>query len=89
MGILLDVTNVQAQPGYRRIIQFENGELRRFDMSPYMDQKPWLKLKGSPLFYRAKVEYGTVVWPGEIDIDPETLYELSELLEPSSVEVAT
>ncbi len=89
MGILLDVTNVQAQPGYRLIIQFENGELRRFDMSPYMDQKPWLKLKGSPLFYRAKVEYGTVVWPGEIDIDPETLYELSELLEPSSVEVAT
>ena len=89
MGILLDVTKVQAQPGYRLIIQFENGELRRFDMSPYMEQKPWLKLKGSPLFYRARVEYGTVVWPGEIDIDPETLYELSELLEPSSVEVAT
>lgn len=81
MGTLLDVTNVQAQPGYRLIIQFENGELRRFDMSPYMDQKPWLKLKGSPLFYRARVAYGTVVWPGEIDIDPETLYELSELLE--------
>lgn len=89
MGILLDVTNVQAQPGYRLIIQFENGGRRRFDMSPYMDQKTWLKLKCSPLFYRAKVEYGTVVWPGEIDIDPETLYELSELLEPSSVEVAT
>jgi hypothetical protein len=84
MGILLDVTAVQAQHGHRLIIQFENGELRRFDMSPYMDQKPWIKLKDSPLFYRAKVEYGTVVWPGEIDIDPETLYELSELLEPAS-----
>ncbi len=84
MGILLDVTVVQAQPGHRLIIQFENGELRRFDMSPYMDQKPWVKLKNSPLFYRAKVEYGTVVWPGDIDIDPETLYELSELLEPAS-----
>jgi hypothetical protein len=84
MGILLDVTVVQAQPGNRLIIQFENGELRRFDMSPYIDQKPWVKLKNSPLFYRAKVEYGTVVWPGDIDIDPETLYELSELLEPSS-----
>ena len=89
MGILLDVTNVQAQPGYRLIIQFENGELRRFDMSPYMDQPPWRKLKGSPLFYRARVAYGTVVWPGEIDIDLETLYELSELLEPASVEVTT
>lgn len=89
MGILLDVTKVQAQPGYRLIIHFENGDRRRFDMSFYMDQPPWRKLKGSPLFYQARVAYGTVVWPGEIDIDPETLYELSERLEPSSVEVAT
>ena len=53
-------------------------------MSPYIDQKPWVKLKESPLFYRAKVEYGTVIWPVEIAIDPETLYELSELFEPYS-----
>jgi len=86
MGILLDVINVQALPGHKLIMRFENGERRRFDMSPYMDQKPWVKLRESPLFYLAKVEYGTVVWPGEIDIDPETLYELSELLETSSVE---
>jgi len=82
MGILLDVTKVQVRPAYQLIIQFENGEIRHFDMSPYMDQKPWVKLKDSPLFYRAKVEYGTIVWPGEIDIDPETLYELSVLVEP-------
>ncbi len=25
----------------------------------------------------AKVEYGTVVWPGNIDIAPETLYDRS------------
>ncbi|MEI7870045.1 MAG: DUF2442 domain-containing protein [Candidatus Methylumidiphilus sp.] len=86
MGILLDVMNVQAQPGYKLVMHFENGELRRFDMSPYMDRKPWVNLKNSPLFYRARVEYGTVVWPGEIDIDPETLYELSELIEPSSLD---
>jgi hypothetical protein len=83
MGILLDVIKVEALPGYKLVMRFENGELRRFDMSPYMDRKPWAKLKNSPLFYRATVEYGTVVWPGEIDIDPETLYELSEPLEPA------
>lgn len=84
MGILLDVVNVHAQPDYKLLMQFENGEIRRFDMSPYMNQKPWVMLKNSPLFYLAKVEYGTVVWPEEIDIDPETLYELSELVEPYS-----
>jgi hypothetical protein len=26
----------------------------------------------------ARVEYGTVVWPGNIDIAPETLYDRSE-----------
>ena len=82
MGILLDVINVQAQPGHKLVMEFENGELRCFDMSPYIDQKPWAKLKNSPLFYRASVEYGTVVWPGEIDIDPKTLYELSEPINP-------
>ena len=25
-------------------------------------------------FSLARVEYGTVVWPGDVDISPETLY---------------
>ncbi|MFA7399655.1 MAG: hypothetical protein WCZ98_04145 [Sideroxydans sp.] len=27
------------------------------------------------MFHRATVAYGTVIWPGEIDIAPETLYD--------------
>lgn len=81
MSMLLDVVSVKAQANYGLILRFENGETRRFDMSPYIDQKPWNKLKDSPLFFHPRVEYGTVAWPGEIDIDPETLYELSEPLE--------
>lgn len=84
MGILFDVIHVQAQPGHILLLEFENGERRRFDMSPYIDEKPWHKLKDSPLFLLAKAEYGTVVWPGEIDIDPETLYERSALIESPS-----
>lgn len=72
MGTLLDIINVQAQPEHKLLMQFENGELRRFDMTSYIDQKAWAKLKGSPLFNRVGVEYGTMVWPGEIDVDPET-----------------
>lgn len=81
--MLLDVTRVEVKLDYILELEFENGERRRFDMAPYMDQKPWVKLKHVPLFARAYCHLGTVTWPGNIDIDPETLYELSELLEPS------
>lgn len=39
------------------------------------------RLKLNSQFQAAFVENGTVAWPGNIDIDPETLYELSVALE--------
>ena len=77
MEILLDVVKVDARADYTLLLEFENGEKRVFDMAPYMDKKPFVQLKGSPLFGRAFVDYGTVVWPGNIDIAPETLYDRS------------
>jgi hypothetical protein len=74
---LLDVVNVQCSEGYLLYLEFENGESRVFDMSSLMDKKPFCTIKEKGLFKYAKVEYGTVVWPGEIDIAPETLYNRS------------
>ena len=79
MEILLDVVKVEARADYTLHLEFENGEKRIFDMAPYMDRKPFIRLKGSPLFKLASVDYGTVVWPGDIDISPETLYDRSLL----------
>jgi len=75
--MLLDIVNVQAKADYSLLLVFENGERRRFDMSPYMDRKPFVRIKPLPLFMCARVDYGTVVWPGDIDIAPETLYDHS------------
>lgn len=77
MRALLDVVRVKAEANYGLVLEFENGETRRFDMAPYMDQKPWQRIKPLTLFLAARVEMGTVVWPTNIDIDPETLYERS------------
>ena len=78
MEPLLDVIEVKARPDYRLDVTFENGEERIFDMAPYMEKKPFNRIKKGPIFLRAKVEYGTVVWPGHIDIAPETLYHNSK-----------
>jgi hypothetical protein len=77
MNDLLDVIYVKALPGYLLELKFENGERRLFDMSPIIDKKPFGRLKESNVFLAARVDYGTVVWPGNIDIAPETLYDRS------------
>ncbi|MDP3149735.1 MAG: DUF2442 domain-containing protein [Ignavibacteria bacterium] len=78
MEKLLDVINVEPRKDNTLLLVFENQETRLFDMAPYLDKKPFTKLKDSPLFMQAMVAYGTVVWPGNIDIAPETLWEYSK-----------
>lgn len=75
--MLLDVTRVAVQSNFVLLLEFENGEQRSFDMARYIDQRPWVRLKSGNMFHCAFVENGTVAWPGNIDIDPETLYDLS------------
>jgi hypothetical protein len=43
-------------------------------MKPLLIMKPWSKIAAPALFAQVKAAYGTVVWPGEIDIAPETLW---------------
>ena len=77
MEALLDIIRVEPREDNTLLVVFENQEQRLFDMTPYLEKKPFSRLKGSPLFMRATVAYGTVVWPGNIDIAPETLLEFS------------
>jgi Protein of unknown function (DUF2442) len=79
--MLLDVINVTVQSDFILLLEFENGEKRVFSMMAYLEQKPWSRLKSGNVFQGAFIENGTVAWPGNIDIDPETLYELSVLVD--------
>jgi hypothetical protein len=74
---LLDVVKVRPEKGYVLSLVFENGECRLFDMAYQIDKKPFCRLKEKALFDLVSIDYGTVVWPGNIDIAPETLYDRS------------
>ena len=76
--MLLDVTHVTIQPNFTLLLEFENGEWRSFNMATYIDQKPWTRLKYGNVFQGAFVENGTVAWPGNIDIAPDTLLARSK-----------
>jgi hypothetical protein len=82
MNELLDVVKVAAKPGYQLELEFENGEVRVFDMVPLLNKRPFSRLKEAGTFFGARVDYGTVVWPGNIDIAPETLYDRSVPVAP-------
>ena len=69
-----DVIEVKVLPDYCLVAKFETGEVRRFDMKPYLAFPSFAALKENGLFMRAFVSYGTVVWNSEIDLSPDTLY---------------
>ena len=60
----------------RRIrVVFENGVEGTFDCAPYMAEKYWRRLAEPSFFRLVRVECGTLAWPGDIDIDPEEIWE--------------
>ncbi len=75
--MLLDVIDVKAKNDYTLSLLFENNDKRLFDMKPFLHQKPFNRLLNDDTFMKASVALGTVVWPGNIDIAPETLWERS------------
>jgi len=69
------VESVTTTEDYRLIVVFTNGEKAVFDCSYLLDFGVFKELKDTSYFKQARVEYGTVTWPNEQDICPDTLYE--------------
>jgi hypothetical protein len=71
------VTNkiVSAAPldPYRIAVVFANGVRGIFNLEPYLNEGVFTKLRDEKLFRAVHVAYGTLVWPGEIDIAPDTV----------------
>lgn len=74
---MIQVASVEALSSYRLALTFNTGERRCFDMRPYFRHQVFRRLEKPAFFDLARVDYGTVTWPGEIDIAPETLYDHS------------
>ncbi len=72
--MLLDVVKVDPREGHLLLLEFENGERRVFDMTGLFDEPPFDRLRDPAVFGAAHLGLGTVVWPGAIDVAPETLY---------------
>jgi hypothetical protein len=75
---MIEVCEVKAAPDHLLHLVFNTGEERYFDMKPYLEYPVFKRLQNPAFFSLARIDYGTVTWPGDIDIAPETLYHESK-----------
>ena len=68
------VSKVTVMDGYRLKLLFDNGEQGIYDCSHLLDFGVFQEFRDKIYFGRARVSHGTVVWPHEQDICPDTLY---------------
>jgi hypothetical protein len=68
------VEDVKPTADYRLEITFSNGENGVYDCRPLLDFGVFRELKDETYFRQARAIGGTVVWPHEQDICPDTLY---------------
>lgn len=68
------IVRVVPRDDYQLEIEFSTGEVRLFDVRPYLDKGVFTQLRDPALFARAYVAFDTVCWPNDLDIAPETLY---------------
>jgi len=77
---MMHVSQVIPTPDFSLRLTFTNGERRLFDVRPYLGKGVFRQLQDYERFSQVRVVAGTVEWPGEIDLCPDTLYEKSERL---------
>jgi len=80
------VKAVVPRDDYRLEITFTNGEVGIFDCGHLRRFGVFTEFEDIRYFRRARVAHGTVVWPHEQDICPDTLYEDSTMVSPVSAE---
>ena len=70
------VKAVIAEADYMLLVDFADGQRKRFDMKPIIARGGvFERLKDAEFFKKAHVDRDTVAWDDVIDIAPESLYE--------------
>ena len=74
-------TKVLPQQDYNISVTFDNGEIKLFDVKPYIKGSWYGMLKDESYFRRVRTDGFTVVWPEGQDICPDELYECSRTVQ--------
>lgn len=71
------VEAVKPNDDYTVTLKFTNGELKVFDVKPYLDKGFFRELKAQAYFHSVRAALGTIQWQNGQDFCPDTLYKQS------------
>jgi hypothetical protein len=73
------VIGVEVIPPYTLHLTFADGSTGTVDGRPWVEESQGIfaELRDPAVFAQVAVDHeaGTIVWPNEADVDPDTLYE--------------
>lgn len=68
------VVNVEPVQNFMLLITFSNGEVKYFDVKPYLGIGIFKELKDMSVFNSVKPFLGSIQWANGVDLCPDTLY---------------
>jgi len=74
--------DVFPEEDYVLKIIFDNGDIRLFDVKPYIRGEWYGKLADRQYFRAVKTDGFTVVWPDGQDLCPDEIYDLGITVDP-------
>ena len=74
------IKEAEYKGNHKLILTFQNGEIKEFDLSPYLHYPVFESLNDESFCSKVNVFNGTVVWDDITDFDPDTLYLESKTL---------
>jgi len=78
------VKSVKPKDDYQLLLQFTDGQQGLYDCKPLLDFGVFRQLQDKLYFNQVTVNDGTVSWPNEQDICPDTLYLDAVMIEDVS-----
>jgi hypothetical protein len=73
------IAKFRTLPGFRLAVEFMDGTTGEVDLSRLvMSEKAgvFATLRDPEVFAKAHLEYGAILWPGEIDLAPDAMYDV-------------
>ena len=71
---MIKVVQVSANDDFTLDLKFSDGSVKRFDIKPYLKYAIFTELNDLSYFKQVKLAFGTIQWPHEQDISPDTLF---------------